>query len=546
MKIKLFLISFVTLLLLPVSGAMAANCTSGLSVTCFDPAQTEVSKRCIMPFPPTPDQSSCTPYGPTYQAICSASMPAVCNTNPDIVGSGACCITLGGGGATCQDDISNCNGPGQQTVMKSCPQVPACQTGIMASTTAPQTTQISDDLKSKMITELPKDLLKISIPGLDFSKINSVDSQGYLYIPWIAEYISAIYKFGIGIVSIIAVVMIIVQGVRIITSAGGEAQKDAYNKILQAFVGLAIAWGSFFILSTVNPDLVQFKALKVQVVQPLVLENLVFISDGDYQKVTGQTKLPQGSILQKAIAVTKQVGLDDPCYMITIIGKESGGNPAAIGHDENYPKITALVWSRRDFLLSGKKYSCVKTGVCNSTNTFAPPASSKSDFSKTMNNTKDSNGNLIKNDDKFDPNAPPDYGLDWRFSHGFGLGQATLRGDSYCGGQRGISKFGQCFTIPQLLTVDAAAIFSANLFKSNLDCAVKKGYTDGDKKIQAAFWAYAAGCGNVRANSGQDISQAAGVPRAWAAFQSCKAQQSKQFDTPDAETVAPADETQSQ
>lgn len=115
-----------------------------------------------------------------------------------------------------------------------------------------------------------KPLLEIRIPGLTFSNIaSSSDETGlYFYISWIPELISAVYKFSIAIASIVAVVIIILQGMRLITSAGSsEATSEAYKKITHAVIGLFIAWGSFLILYTVNPNLVEFNPLKIKVVE---------------------------------------------------------------------------------------------------------------------------------------------------------------------------------------------------------------------------------------------------------------------------------------
>ena len=88
------------------------------------------------------------------------------------------------------------------------------------------TDQLQLDL-SELEAELSarKPIPRVSIPGLNFSNVmSSTEKTGtYFYIPWIPELISALYKFGIAAVSIIAVVVIILQGVRIVTSAGGEA-----------------------------------------------------------------------------------------------------------------------------------------------------------------------------------------------------------------------------------------------------------------------------------------------------------------------------------
>ena len=136
------------------------------------------------------------------------------------------------------------------------------------------TDQLQLDL-SELEAELSarKPIPRVSIPGLNFSNVMSTtdDTGTYFYIPWIPELIAALYKFGIAAVSIIAVVVIILQGVRIVTSAGGEAKQSAYKKILQSVIGLAIAWGSFAILYNVNPNLIKFNALRVKVVERIEL-----------------------------------------------------------------------------------------------------------------------------------------------------------------------------------------------------------------------------------------------------------------------------------
>ncbi len=114
--------------------------------------------------------------------------------------------------------------------------------------------------------------LEIRLPGLTFSDLsNTIDEEGYLHIPWIGEFIKALYNFGLVIVSIVAVVMIIMQGAKIVVS-GGESKVEGYKKIGQIAIGLVIAWGSYAILYTINPALVEFESLKVRYIQPDKLE----------------------------------------------------------------------------------------------------------------------------------------------------------------------------------------------------------------------------------------------------------------------------------
>ncbi len=115
----------------------------------------------------------------------------------------------------------------------------------------------------------------IRIPGVTFSDVaKTLDDDGNISTPFIGEYISGVYKFAMVAASVIAVIMIIVQGVQVIMSGGGEEQVNAYKNIARIFVGLFLVWGSYFILYTINPELVNFKILKIKYIVPEELPTL--------------------------------------------------------------------------------------------------------------------------------------------------------------------------------------------------------------------------------------------------------------------------------
>lgn len=117
-------------------------------------------------------------------------------------------------------------------------------------------------------------ILELRIPGLNFSPTsNTIDSEGNIYIPYIGELISAIFRYGLAIGSILAVIMIIISGVRIVASAGGEEKTTGYKQIGKTVIGLFLLWGSYGILYTINPVLVNLRILKIKYVAPIPLEN---------------------------------------------------------------------------------------------------------------------------------------------------------------------------------------------------------------------------------------------------------------------------------
>lgn len=134
--------------------------------------------------------------------------------------------------------------------------------------------------------KISKPTVSINIPDLKFSTLASstaTDENGvtYLHIPYIGEYLSAIYKFFMVVISIIGVIMIVVEGMKI-TVMGGEERVNGFKRIGQIAIGLFIAWGSYAILYNINPDLVTFQALKVQYVkqEPLPPDDIADDSGG--------------------------------------------------------------------------------------------------------------------------------------------------------------------------------------------------------------------------------------------------------------------------
>jgi hypothetical protein len=95
----------------------------------------------------------------------------------------------------------------------------------------------------------------IPIPGSDFKAGVTSTAEGNLA----GRYIASLYKFFVGIAGILAVFMIALGGVLWLFS-GGSSEKisKAKETIVGAITGLLLALGSYLILYTINPDLVNF------------------------------------------------------------------------------------------------------------------------------------------------------------------------------------------------------------------------------------------------------------------------------------------------
>ena len=74
------------------------------------------------------------------------------------------------------------------------------------------------------------------------------------------DYVATVYNYVLGIASIMAVVIIIIAGIQWIVSAGNsETISSAKKRISGALIGLVLAYGSYLILNTINPNLVKLR-----------------------------------------------------------------------------------------------------------------------------------------------------------------------------------------------------------------------------------------------------------------------------------------------
>ncbi len=115
--------------------------------------------------------------------------------------------------------------------------------------------------------------LQVYIPGVTHScaykanefdnqtgQIKKVDKKCYYIESNLPLYIRRIYSFSIGVIAIIAVLMIMIGGLRWIFAAGNTAAIGAARQQIGAAVaGLILALSSYVILNTINPSLTKLQ-----------------------------------------------------------------------------------------------------------------------------------------------------------------------------------------------------------------------------------------------------------------------------------------------
>lgn len=76
----------------------------------------------------------------------------------------------------------------------------------------------------------------------------------------LSSYLAAIYKIGIILAAVLAVLMIVIGGIQYMLAGGNPGKLgDAKDTIWQAILGLLLVLGSWLILSTINPDLLNME-----------------------------------------------------------------------------------------------------------------------------------------------------------------------------------------------------------------------------------------------------------------------------------------------
>jgi len=169
---------------------------------------------------------------------------------------GYCTVVQLGGASSCQTE-NDC-GKGQ-----------ICANGACAETPAP--VEIAPGPEFKPITPL----LSVPIPNLDltaFGKISKgTDNNGndYVVLSYIAIYLAAIFRLGIGVAAVLAVVMVMAGGFVWLSAAGDAGKIDMAKKMISgAVIGLLLTLGSYTFIQMVNPDILNMQGLKVTLVKP--------------------------------------------------------------------------------------------------------------------------------------------------------------------------------------------------------------------------------------------------------------------------------------
>jgi D-alanyl-D-alanine dipeptidase len=139
-------------------------------------------------------------------------------------------------------------------------------------------------------------LITIDIPTIKFTDIlMKEEMQGgktikTINVPWMAQYISGVYKYAVSIAGVIAAVMMMIGGIQYLT-AGGDAGRVSRGKerINDALLGLMLVLGTYMVLQVINPDLVKMQGTLITLVAPEKYPPSTAGATDEVEKITGAT-----------------------------------------------------------------------------------------------------------------------------------------------------------------------------------------------------------------------------------------------------------------
>jgi hypothetical protein len=139
---------------------------------------------------------------------------------------------------------------------------------------------IEENYKPKTATK-PVESLKftpqVSIPN---SYIQGTVKVGYstgtkMASDLLPQYVGSFYRYGLMIVGLIATVTLMGGGILWLTSMGNDSKiTKAKEMIFGSLTGVALLYGSYLILNTINPELIQLKTIESQSISKVELDNV--------------------------------------------------------------------------------------------------------------------------------------------------------------------------------------------------------------------------------------------------------------------------------
>lgn len=158
------------------------------------------------------------------------------------------------------------NGTAQTTPASgaSCPRVFANFEAVAAEIQPPDSAIPPPQAEPPFVSITPQ--LGVPIPGLSFSPARKEGT--FVYVPFLAQYISAVYRYSVSLAIIAAIVMMVYGGFRYLLGSATQDVSEGKRVIVDALIGMLIALGAYAILNTINPNTLELPEIKLGYIEP--------------------------------------------------------------------------------------------------------------------------------------------------------------------------------------------------------------------------------------------------------------------------------------
>jgi len=166
--------------------------------------------------------------------------------------------------------------------------------------------------------------LGVPIPGLQFSDQAYVEGN-QIYIPFLAQYINAFFKYILGIALVATAIMLVWGGMLYLYGATGLQVSDAKKKMTDAIIGLIIILGAYVIVVNLNPNLASLGAIKFTRIDPQVWKSMEKVNNSIPASLAASGSLGGSNASKSIVAGTPIAG---PCNAVdrVVNFKQAGGD----------------------------------------------------------------------------------------------------------------------------------------------------------------------------------------------------------------------------
>lgn len=179
---------------------------------------------------------------------------------------------------------------------------------------------LASSAQAEPLFKLPDYTFQVPIGKL--STLTPVDcSEGTCEVPFLAQYISAIYTYGLSIAGVLGVLMLMAAGLLWMVSGGDSSKATKAKQLIAGSVlGLTLLLGLTLFLNFINPDLSKNKVISLESIGRIEIEPE---EDTDIMEIGGVTIYEEGCKAAKKgdLSVCREIANRVPLGTIDAPGK---------------------------------------------------------------------------------------------------------------------------------------------------------------------------------------------------------------------------------